>query len=87
MSLSIKFNVHGISMQSVPVKVEYEGKPINAMVDCLEVELTSDNPRHGNPTLRFVGEEIAKAQELIKPDGKVIVTIDVEAPSSTKKAA
>lgn len=87
MALSIKFNVHGISMQSVPVQVEYEGKPINAMVDCLEVELTSENPRHGNPILRFIGAEVPKAQELIKRDGTVIVTIDVEAPSSQKKAA
>ena len=71
-----------MSMSSVLVMLEYEGKPINAFVDCLEVELTGENPRHGNPTLRFVGEEIAVAHEQLKPDARVIVTLEVEAPAA-----
>ena len=83
--LQVVFSVHGTSMSSVPVKVPYEGKTVNAMLDCLEVELTSDNGRHCSPTLRFVGDEIVKAQELFKRDSKRTVTVDVSPPEESKK--
>jgi hypothetical protein len=92
MALKVPFVVHSVGMTSVPVQVQYEGKAIAAMVDCLEVELASTNPRHGTPTLRFVVEEVAVAEELFKQDAKVVITVEVEGeskpePTKTDKAA
>lgn len=89
MALKVPFHVHSVSMTSAPVRVEFEGKPINAMVDCMEIELVSANPRHGTPTFRFVGEEVAVAEQLFKQGAKILVTVELEetANTETPKAA
>jgi hypothetical protein len=87
MALKVQFVVHSVSMTTVPVQVQYEGRAINATVDCLEVELASANPRHGTPTLRFVGEEVAAAEELFKQDAKVVVSVEADESESTPEPA
>lgn len=84
--MKLTLQVHGVSTSTVPVQVEYEGHPIHAVVDCYEVELTSAK-RHGSTTLRFVGEEVAKAMEVFKRDGTVSVTFEAVETEPEKAAA
>jgi hypothetical protein len=55
----------------------------------MEIELVSANPRHGTPTFRFVGEEVAVAEQLFKQGARILVTVELEetANTETPKAA
>lgn len=84
--MKTNLRVHSVSTTSIPAKVEYEGSPIQAVVDCYEVELTSFK-RHGSVTLRFVANEIPEAMEVFKQDGVVSVTFEAVETESKKDAA
>ena len=73
MSVTMQYKVHNVSGSQVPVSVPFEGAQVKALVDSLEVELTSDS-RHGSTTLRFVGAEIAEAKETFLQDATVELT-------------
>ena len=48
-----------------------QGKEMIVTVDAFEVELVSDVPQNGTVKLRFIGDEIAGAQELFVADAKI----------------
>ena len=72
MPVTMKYKVHGVTTSQTPVQVPFEGAQVNALVDSLEVELTSDT-RHGSTILRFVGAEIGPAKEVFVGDGSIEV--------------
>ncbi len=67
--MKVEFKVHGISKGTATVKTEVDGEEVTASLPSLEVELVSVKQRHGNIVLRFVGQEMAEAQDKFKQDG------------------
>jgi hypothetical protein len=55
------------------------GKEMVVTVDAFEVELVSQNSTHSGIKLRFLGEDVAAAQELFKVDTKVTCSFAAEA--------
>ena len=80
------FVVHGVSMSTVPFRVEHQGKVINAIVNCLEVELNDPNGRHGSPTLRFIGDDVNTAESMFKNGAKVTATFEVESNTTEQSS-
>ena len=70
------YAVHSASMSTVPYKVVHDGKAINAMVNCLEVELVDPDGRNGTTTLRLIGDDVASGEALFKDGAKVSVTFE-----------
>lgn len=64
-SLSVDFTVHNVTVVPVRREGEFNGEKISAVVECVEVELTSPAP-HGSLTLRFTGAEAALAKVRFK---------------------
>jgi len=85
--MKVTYVVHGASMSTAPFKVEHEGKTLNATVDCLEVELTGEDPRHGSFTHRFIGDEAIEAEQLFKPNARIVATFVSEEKTEQAKAA
>ena len=63
-----------------------QGKEMLATVDAFELQLVADLASNGGITLRFLGDEIAAAQELFKPDAKIKATFSPATPAATKEA-
>ena len=83
--VEVNFVVHGVSTNPIPFETEHKGMTLKATTDSLEVELTSEDMRHGAMTLRFIGDEVPAAQDLFKPDAKIIVMFVDEANKGTAK--
>lgn len=71
---SVKMRVHGANLSTISMNVEAAGKTVSALVPCLEVEMVTTEDRHGNLTLRFIGDEVEAAKALFVPDAEVAVT-------------
>lgn len=66
MALSVEYIVHSVNVVPTTVAVEHEGDTLRAAVDCCEVELASENGRHGSVTLRFTGKDCTEARARFK---------------------
>jgi hypothetical protein len=85
--MKVEYKVHGVAKGMANVPTEVDGEPITASVPCLEVELVTVSQRHGNQTLRFIGSQMAEAEELYKPDAEIMVTFEAKsAPESEAKS-
>lgn len=73
--MKIEFNVHNVTQGPARVPATVEGKETTAIVDCVIVELSCCNPRHGSLTLRFIGDERADAANTFKPGGVVTLAV------------
>jgi hypothetical protein len=69
--MDVKFVVHGVTPMQISAVTQLDGEDVRSSVSGLEVELTSENPRHGSLVLRFVGKEAAEAAEKFK-DGETV---------------
>lgn len=69
--MDVKFFVHGVSTAQVAATVQLDGVDVRAAIPGYEVELTSEDGRHGSITLRFVGADVADAMMKFKT-GEVV---------------
>lgn len=65
--MNIRFNVHGVNKTKVSRPVKMDEETVQADVDCLEVELTTEAEVSGSLTLRFTGKDIAEAEKAFVP--------------------
>lgn len=72
--MDVQYTVHSVNQGPTRVPATVEGEQTTAVVDCVEVELTPVNPRHGSMTLRFIANERAEAAEFFTPDKTVTLT-------------
>jgi len=76
MSIKIKCKVHSAGRQLVPVLATVEGQETKAMVDGFGVELVTDD--NHSLTLSLFGNVMADAAQILKADGRVVLTIDTD---------
>jgi hypothetical protein len=74
MAVQVEYTVHGVADTSVGMQAEVDGEQLTVSVKCFEVELVASDGRHGNPTLRFVGNAIPEAKDLFQPDATITAT-------------
>lgn len=73
--MEVKFTVHAVTPTHISATALLDGQEIRASVSGVEVELTTDNPRHGSLVFRFVGAEAGEAVEKFKAGETVTWTI------------
>lgn len=74
MALSAIYTVQNPHITPSSTRANVGGREMAVTVDALEVELVSESPSHGAIKLRFIGNEIAPAQELFKNDAKIVAS-------------
>lgn len=74
--MQITYVVHGVAQGPTRVPAIVEGVETHAVVDCVNVELTPDLPRHGTVQLNFIAGERALAAEMFEPDAKIRITLE-----------
>lgn len=71
--VDIKFTVASVVKVPQNINVDVGGSSVPAIIEALEVELVSDH--YGVLRLRFVGGEVAEAQETFAVDAKLTWTV------------
>ena len=90
--ITAEYTVHNPHMSPNATQAIVKGKPMVATVDTFEVELVADDLSRGGIKLRFVGDEVASAQELFIADAKIAVKFEAAtepaaaAPAETRAA-
>lgn len=70
--MKVSFTVHAANVVPMNAIVDFNGQKVKAVIDSLEVELTTDKTEHGTLKLNFPGEEFAVAQALFVVDSKIV---------------
>lgn len=73
--MDLKFTVHAVTPMQIAAVTQLDGEDVRSSVDGLQVELTTDNPRHGSLVLNFVGKDVADASEKFKSGETVTWTL------------
>ena len=85
--MKVTYTVHNPHRTPSATRAVVNGKEMTATVDALEIELVAQDSTHGGIKLRFIGDDIAGAEELFKPDAKITATFAAEGAAPEGGAA
>lgn len=72
--VDVTYTVQNPHVSPNATRATIKGVEMTATVDAFEVELVADDLSNGGIKLRFIGADIAAAQELFKNDTKIKAT-------------
>lgn len=74
--MKIEYRVHSVVQGQARVIANVEKEEVSVTTDCIQVDFSPVNPRHGALMLKFIKGERAEAAELFTPSK--IVTLSIE---------
>jgi len=83
--MEVGYTVQGPHMTQSAARAIVQGQEMIATVDCFELQLVADSSSNGGIMLRFIGDEIAPAQELFQQDAKITARFVAAATNGTQK--
>jgi hypothetical protein len=83
--IDVNYTAQSPHMTQAAARATVQGQEMVATVDCFEVQLVADLPSNGGIMLRFIGDQIAAAQDLFGQDAKITARFIATTVASEQK--